>query len=445
MAANTFTSGKQPEHPEHSEHLEPAGKIEKAGNAEKLRNAENVKNAGIPETIGKKMMTPRERFLRVLKHQPADRVPLDIQGFNNHWSPTVEGWSDFPSTEELSQQDSPKILELYDRLKDKNTIQHCVPTWINRYLVTPPQRIEEVVTGEDSDARYFKRLIDTPKGPLTAQLKRSRDSYGMVWTLKYPVETLDDVKKIRSIPFELPEKLSPVDLKTLPEDPWGQRLTYAYATTPAICAAGMMGMENFLLHCALEPELIRELVDEALERILRILEFVLSNRSVDIVWIGGSEWLTPPMASPQMYDELIWQSEKKIADFAHKHGALVHLHCHGNIRSVLPKMIAAGADYTEPAEPPPDGDVTFAEAKRMAEGKIVLGGNIELHNIENSSREEVEKLVCSAFEGSAFEGRKSDMILATSAGSNRISFPENMIENYHTMIDVWEKMSLLDQ
>ncbi len=47
------------------------------------------------------------------------------------------------------------------------------------------------------------------------------------------------------------------------------------------------------------------------------------------------------------------------------------------MRHALERTIERGADYTEPVEPPPDGDITMAEAKRLVAGRLALGGNID--------------------------------------------------------------------
>jgi len=141
------------------------------------------------------------------------------------------------------------------------------------------------------------------------------------------------------------------------------------------------------------------------------------------------------MASPRLYDELVHVYEKQMISRAHELGSLCQVHCHGNIRSTLGKIIERGADYTEPVEPPPDGDIEFNEAKQLAGGRITLGGNIESRIIDGGSPEEVEEAVRMAFEGSKYR-----MVLKPSAFPiSRLT--ERMFNNYNHMIDLWEKLS----
>jgi uroporphyrinogen-III decarboxylase len=181
--------------------------------------------------------------------------------------------------------------------------------------------------------------------------------------------------------------------------------------------------------------LIEELTATCCERIIRILDVLLAKGNVDILFVGGSEWLTPPMGSPELYDRLVHTYEAKVIEKMHEHGTLCHLHCHGNIRSTFEKIIRRGADFTEPVEPPPDGDISFAEAKERAAGRITLGGNIESRIIERENLETVEETVRTAFEG----GRKRMVLLTTARPLTTMT--SLMARNYHRAIDLWEELS----
>lgn len=381
-------------------------------------------------------MTPRMRFLKLLRRETIDRVPLDIQGFNNLYSPTVEGFTGLISHEEKTRLEDPAKKEIAERIQDKTIAHHCIPTWINRYLVIPPQRIRERIRKETEDEIEIFREIDTPKGKLAAIVSRRMESVGTIWTKKYPVETREDIEKIRSIPWELPINLSPPDPADFPQDLFDRRVVYSYVSTPAACVAGMMKFEDFLILCCTEMSLIRDLVELCERRIMKILDVVLSKAAIDIVLICGSEQLTTPIASPTVFEELIQGQEKRIINKVHEMGALAHVHCHGNVKNILNAAIDRGADYFEPVEPPPNGDISFAEAKEIIDGKIILGGNIELDILENSNKESVEKAVLDAF-----KGRKTHMVLATSAGSTIPLFNKHVLANYHKMIDLWEELS----
>ena len=208
-------------------------------------------------------------------------------------------------------------------------------------------------------------------------------------------------------------------------------------SSPVVCVAGMMPREMFLALCVTDLPLLRDLAAVCMERTLAVMAVVLADDNVDYVWIGGCEWVTPPMAGPKVYDELVQPFERAIIERAHAAGAIAHVHCHSNIRSTLELVIERGADFLEPCEPPPDGDITFAEAKAIAAGRITLGGNVEARVLECEDVDAVER-ACRA----AFEGGKERMVFQTTAGPYCEMTPR-MVANYHRLIDVWEELSAI--
>lgn len=366
-------------------------------------------------------MHPRDRLLAAVRGQPVDRVPLFLHGF------------DEVSPEQAADPGKREILE---RVRDQMHYFLDCPSYVNRYLVTPPQRLREVNRDRRDGRTVTTTVIDTPKGPLTAVTEHN-DASDTIWTLKYPVETLDDIAKLRSVPWERPPDLAPPDLSSLPRDFAERGIVHAGVSSPFVCVAGAMRYDRFLELCATEMNLLKELTEQCLERILSVLDVLLSTRAIEWVWTGGCEWVTPPMGSLEVYAELVQPFEKRVIERVHAGGALSHVHCHGNVRSTLELVIERGADYFEPVEPPPDGDIPFAEAKAAAKGRISLGGNIEARILERGTPDAVETAVRKAFEGGT-----ARMALQTTAGPLSRLTPR-MLKNYHRMIDVWEELSPL--
>lgn len=366
-------------------------------------------------------MNARERFLAVMRAEAVDRVPLRLGGFEYAQPETVD--------------DAGKT-EILDRVAEHLHFRRICPAFVNRYLVTPRQRITDSDRSASNGEVITTTTVDTPKGALTAISGRNSAS-NTTWELKYPVESLADIEKIRSVPWELPEGVAPPDLSSLPESFARRGIVSTSVSSPFVCVAGMMPYQYFLELCITEFDLIKELTQQCLERILSILDVVLSEKTVEYVWMGGCEWLTPPMGSPKLYDELVQHFERKVIERIHAAGAVSHIHCHGNVRSTLELVIQRGGDFFEPMEPPPDGDITFAEAKALAAGRITLGGNVEARLLDNEDADTVEEAT-----RRAFDGGKARMVLQTSAGPISAMTPRT-IANYHRMIDVWEELSLI--
>jgi len=364
-------------------------------------------------------MTPRERLLVTIRGGKADRVPLALEHFH---CASPENFTD------------PGRREIAERIYRQMTHAISTTTGLNRYLVTHPRHIRQVRRDRQSGNILVTSEIHTPKGPLTAVVAFN-ELTDTEWTIKYPVESLPDIDKIRSCPWDVPPNATPPDLSSPPDWFADRGIALLSLSSPMVCVAGMMPREMFLELCVTDLPLLEELTDVCMGRTLRTMDVVLTERNVDYVWMGGCEWVTPPLASPRVYEALVQPFEQPIIERAHAAGAVVHVHCHGNIRSTLELVIQRGADFLEPCEPPPDGDITFAKAKALAAGRITLGGNLEARVLELENVDCVERACRTAFEG----GRER-MVFQTTAGPYSKMSPR-MVTNYHKLIDVWEELS----
>ncbi len=369
-------------------------------------------------------LTPRERCLRALTgSEPVDRVPMHLQGLS------------FPSEADVENLTDPLRRDAARRVNQHMTFNHGVPSYVNRYLVTPPQRIHSEKRQKDNGHHQIIQTLDTPLGDLTAVREYAPEA-ATTWQVKYPVECEKDIEKIASVPWERPQNMQYPDRNDVPEDFEQRGLYTTGVSSPMVCVAAMMSYEWFLELALTRREWMLELTDICRRRILDVLEGLFEKPGIEYVWMGGSEWLTPPMGSPELYDAFVQEQERSIIDYVHEHSnAVVHVHCHGNVRHALPRTIERHADYTEPVEPPPDGDITMAEAKKTAAERITLGGNVEARILHQGTEDEVSEAVHNAFEG----GKERFILRTTEAPTPRMTRQE--YRNYMRLIDDWEKLS----
>jgi len=333
--------------------------------------------------------------------------------------------------------EDPRRRGVAQRVFNETAFFREVPSHVNRYLVTPPQRITTTTENLGCGRQRRRGEIDTPKGPLTfvTDFDPAAQTW---WQIKYPVETMQDIETIRSIPWELPAGLSPPDCKPESTEFNERGVLRTGVSSPFVCVAGMMKYEWFLELARTEPELIAELTEICRERIVDVLRVLFSKPGIEYVWMGGSEWVTPPMASPAVYDALVQEQERSIIDFIHSQGdVVVHVHCHGHTRHALARTVERGGDYTEPVEPPPDGDITMADAKALVNGRITLGGNVESRILYSESEETVEQATRDAFDG----GKRRFVLRPSEGPSPRMT--EQEFRNYNRMVDVWDELSPL--
>jgi len=92
--------------------------------------------------------------------------------------------------------------------------------------------------------------------------------------------------------------------------------------------------------------------------------------------------------NPKFYEEIFWPWHKKLADLCHSYNAFLHMHSHGNIMKIFPKIVEAGIDMINPLDPYEGMDLRLL--KREYGRKIVLVGG--MHKFFFSwSKEEMER------------------------------------------------------
>jgi uroporphyrinogen decarboxylase len=91
--------------------------------------------------------------------------------------------------------------------------------------------------------------------------------------------------------------------------------------------------------------------------------------------------------------------------------ALIHVHCHGRVGTLLKSLVEMGVDSTDPVEPPPQGDIEFEDARKIVGDKMVLFGNIEFLDMETKTPDQIEQIVRSAIE----QAGKKRLVLYPSA------------------------------
>lgn len=347
-------------------------------------------------------LTPRERILKTLKGEPVDRVPI---GSPISWSPLPP--REVAPPEDPEDPNEEAVLRLVKEHCDCFARSPSVG-FDRGFLQIPRKYISAGHTREGKRVKTITR-VETPKGELRQMLERE-EGVQTTWVTEPLLKGKEDVERILSVPYEFEEP----DYKRFFEDVerLGDRgVMEVGVSVPLVTISHMFHFDQFFLWCATERPTIYRLMNAVFARIYDRLERILKEGVGPAFWFGGSEQATPPMMSPQFYDDLVAAYDAKLFELVHKHGGIVHVHCHGKVGGVLDKLVAMGVDFLDPVEPPPQGDITMEEAKRRVNGKIVLMGNIEFRDLEFDTPEQIDRKVRAAI----VPGGKQHMLLYPSA------------------------------
>jgi hypothetical protein len=370
-------------------------------------------------------MTGRERFRAATLGEPVDRVPIWLrEGFEFHLPPPTR--DDFSG----SWQALPEYLafrEFAEPFCDLR-VNWAPGAHFNRTLGIPPDRISSTVEQVTGNLRRTTQSIHTPKGVLTG-VRESHRGEKTAWTVKYPVESLDDLERLRSVPFEV----APVNYagyERANELVGDRGMPCLNVSSPWVVFSTCMPFELALMWSASDPGLVHEVLEEITARALACLEAVFARPLDTMANIGGCEQCTPPMMSPDAFAEFVTPYEGRIVSFLRSHGVPVNCHCHGRVSTALGEMVSMGCDSTDPVEPPfGGGDVTMVQARELVGDSLTLCGNLQFDELERSTPEAIRQRV-----RETIDTGKRRLILSASAGP--ISRPSRrMLANYRAWID----------
>jgi hypothetical protein len=353
-------------------------------------------------------MTRRERLRRCYFHEELDR-------------PGVYCRTGFP-------QDDPTYDQLKDYLAAHSELKHGWPT--GRVQAPYPARTRTKPHSQDYE-RLFT-VLHTPAGYLqSSRLVSLKGQPGMDET--HLLKTRQDAEKYLSLP--MPELHGEPDDFFAANRQMGERgiVHASLGFNPGGFAAELFGSEAFALMTATDRDVVHALCERQMRIILRRVEYLLA-RGVGPFWsILGQEYIVPPMHGPADFNDFNVRYDKPILDLIHGAGGRVHVHCHGSIRKVMDGFVEMGADVLHPFEAPPMGDITPAQAKQAARGRICLEGNIQIADMYELTPDEIRSQV-EALIATCFDDRRGLIVCPTASPYLR-GQGEACLEQFRAMVE----------
>lgn len=352
-------------------------------------------------------MTRRERLQRCHFHQELDR-------------PAVYSRTGFPGNDP-SYDELKAYLRAHAELKE---------TWSGAGPRTDwPSETRTEPYSADFERRI--RILHTPKGDLrSSHLVSLRGQPGL--DEEYLLKTREDAEKYLSLPT--PEIGGEVASFAEADRAMGDAgIVVAQLGGIAGSVARLFGSETFAILSVMERDVLHALCERRMHVVLEQLDFLLEKGVGPYFGLSGEEIVAPPLHSPADFRDFNVRYDKPVIDRIHEAGGRVHIHCHGSVRKVFQDFIDMGTDVLHPFEAPPMGDITAAEAKQLADGRLCLEGNIQINRMyeatPDSLREETAELI-----RETFHDHKGLIVCPTASpyirGKGRECFPR-----YKAMID----------
>ena len=323
-------------------------------------------------------LTSKERFARILKHQPVDRVGL----FEVYWRETAQKWSAegrFGRPEMVSDHFGLDVRRTGGEITpaDYHIVNLVADLDAGDQVVEETETVKLVRDGNGALLRWIKSGSGAPEHvDFTVKDRRS-------WEAHVRPRLLDERTYERRINFGSFRNLR---AKCTRENRFMTcGVVGAFDRMSPLC-----GHEHLLMGMALDPEWVAEMADLYAAVTVHLLEILFGREGLpDGLWVWDDlGFKNRPFMSPAMYRALVFPAHKKLFDFAHGRGLPVVLHCDGYVEPLIPALIEAGINCLQPLEVKAGMDLLRLK-QRFGE-RIALIGGMDARALESNDRQIVE-------------------------------------------------------
>ena len=361
-----------------------------------------------------KELTSRERLHRCYFHEEVDRPAVYLR-----WVGMERGGGDVgdPSYNDLKKL----IIERTDR-KAAYSVGH---------LLSPlPQENVREPYNENFDRETT--TLTTPKGPLTKKMLISLKIYPG-YCEEHFLKNEEDAERYLSLPFpevsgdcsDFPELVSRMGDDGI--------VHTSISPNPASIIVELFGSETFAILSMENRPLLHRMTERECEFKLKLVRFLLDHGVGPFFTMGGEEYLVPPLHGRKDFYDFNVKYDKPICDLIHEAGGRVHIHSHGSIKTVCDGFVEFGTDVLHPFEAPPMGDITPAEAKEAARGKMTLEGNLQVGDLHTKDEEEMREQVRGLIRDVFDDGR--GLIICPTASPYIVGEGEKYTRNCEAVVD----------
>lgn len=390
-------------------------------------------------------MTRRERLMATLRGQLVDRPAVnfyEIGGFAvNPSDPDPFNVYNDPSWQPLLQlaEEQTDLIRMRSPVKARS--HEVCPRADTSGLDHGRKEFFKIEKYIEKGHRFTRTTLKVAGRTMT-ELSRRDPDIDTVWTLEHLLKNLDDLRAYLSLPDEVfTEEVHIGNLLKEDEELAEQGIVMIDTEDPICAAASLFGMENFTIIALTEQRIFHSLLEKLSRHIYARTEKTAKAFSGHLWRIYGPEYATEPYLPPHLFKEYVVRYTGPMVQTIQKYDGFARIHCHGRLQAVLDYIVEMGADAIDPVEPPPQGDVELEYVRSKYGRDLVLFGNIEIADIENTEPGQFEKIVEKALiDGTGGKGR--GFVLMPSSAPNGRTITPKVMENYETMVRLASKFNL---
>ncbi|TFH51851.1 MAG: hypothetical protein E4H01_00030 [Lysobacterales bacterium] len=323
-------------------------------------------------------LTSKERFTRILKHQPVDRIGL----FEVFWRETAEKWSaegHFAKPEMISDHFGLDVRRTGGEITpgDYATVNLVGDIDFGEQVVEETESTKLLRNGNGALLRWIKSSAGAPEHVDFAVRNRQ------TWEARIRPHLLDETTYERRINIG---SYRAVRSKCAND----ARFMTCGVVGAFDLMSPMCGHQHLLIGMAEDPHWVGEMADLYATVTVRLLEILFEREGLpDGLWVWDDlGFKGRPFMSPAMYRAQIFPAHKKLFDFAHSRGLPVVLHCDGYVEALIPSLIEAGINCLQPLEIKAGMDLV--KLKKRFGDQIALIGGMDERVLETNDLQAVE-------------------------------------------------------
>ena len=244
-----------------------------------------------------------------------------------------------------------------------------------------------------------------------------------------PIKTVADFEAYRAPDVLLPQRYNEIDGAVAAFA--GDKAVILHLNDVFSLPRYLMGMENLLLAIAMEPDLVKALVDMSVDLNLKMAKEAVA-RGVKIVYTGDDYAYTQgPLMSPADFRELFYPGLKRVMGGFKELGLMVIKHCDGNLWPIIDMMVDSGIDCLDPIDPIAGMDI--AEVKAKFGDRIAIKGNVDC--AQTLTFGSVDETIAET-KAALKKGMPGGGYILSSGNSIHSAVKP---ENYQAMLQTWEQ------
>lgn len=194
----------------------------------------------------------------------------------------------------------------------------------------------------------------------------------------------------------------------------------------------MIGFENFFLQSALNPGLVKTLVDRMTDFYLELNERLFHALKGKMnIWFFGNDFGSQGglLISPETWDNLFLENYQHLVNLAKSYGLTVMNHSCGSIRPIIDRLIDIGIDILDPVQTTADG-MNPADLKAAYGNRIVFHGAVDTQEILPRGTPETVSEHVRDMIGTL--GKEGGYILSSCNNIQKDTPPENVVTMFDT-------------